>query len=54
MMLLCKKMVVFLGSIRVIFLYVPLVVFAIMFVVLLFYKLDKEYGHIVEELENRK
>ena len=41
------------SGIRVIFLYVPLVVFAIMFVILLFYKLDKEYGHIVEELEKR-
>ena len=41
------------SGIRVIFLYVPLVVFAIMFIVLLFYKLDKEYGHIVEDLEKR-
>lgn len=41
------------SGIRVIFLYVPLVVFAIMFVILLFYKLDNEYGHIVEELEKR-
>ena len=30
------------SGIRVIFLYVPLVVFAIMFIILLFYKLDKE------------
>lgn len=41
------------SGIRVIFLYVPLVVFAVMFVILLFYKLDKEYGTIVEELEKR-
>ena len=41
------------NGIRVIFLYVPLVVFAVMFVILLFYKLDKEYGTIVEELEKR-
>lgn len=41
------------SGIRVIFLYVPLVVFAIMFIILLFYKLDKEYGHIVEDLEKR-
>lgn len=40
-------------GIRVIFLYVPIVVFAIMFIILLFYNLDKEYGHIVEELELR-
>lgn len=41
------------SGIRVIFLYAPLVVFAVMFVILLFYKLDKEYGTIVEELERR-
>ncbi len=41
------------NGIRTIFLYVPLVVFAVMFVILLFYKLDKEYGTIVEELEKR-
>lgn len=41
------------SGIRIIFLYVPLVVFAVMFVVLLFYKLDKEYDGIVDELENR-
>ena len=41
------------SGIRVIFLYVPLVVFAIMFIILLFYKLDKEYGHIVADLEKR-
>ena len=41
------------SGIRVIFLYVPLVEFAIMFIILLFYKLDKEYGHIVEDLEKR-
>ena len=41
------------SGIRVFFLYVPLVVFAIMFIILLFYKLDKEYGHIVEDLEKR-
>ena len=41
------------SGIRVIFLYVPLVVFAIMFIILLFYKLDKEYGYIVEDLEKR-
>lgn len=42
------------NGIRVIFLYVPLVVFAAMFVVLLFYKLDKEYAGIVDELGKRK
>ena len=42
------------NGIRVIFLYVPLVVFAAMFMILLFYKLDKEYGGIVTELETRK
>lgn len=41
------------SGIRVIFLYVPLVVFAVMFIILLFYKLDKEYGHIIEDLEKR-
>ena len=41
------------NGIRVIFLYVPVVVFAVMFVILLFYKLDKEYGTIVSELEKR-
>ena len=41
------------SGIRVSFLYVPLVVFAIMFIILLFYNLDKEYGHIVEDLEKR-
>lgn len=41
------------SGIRVIFLYVPIVVFAVMFVILLFYKLDKEYGTIVNELEQR-
>lgn len=41
------------NGIRVIFLYVPLVVFAAMFVILLFYKLDKEYDGIVAELEKR-
>lgn len=41
------------NGIRVIFLYVPLVVFAFMFVILIFYKLDKEYGNIVNELEAR-
>ena len=41
------------NGIRVIFLYVLLVVFAAMFVVLLFYKLDKEYDGIVEELKKR-
>lgn len=41
------------SGIRVIFLYVPIVVFAVMFVILLFYKLDKEYGTIVNELEKR-
>lgn len=42
------------NGIRVIFLYVPLVVFAIMFVILMFYKLDKEYDGIVKDLEERK
>lgn len=41
------------NGIRVIFLYVPIVVFAIMFVILLFYKLDKQYKDIVEDLEKR-
>ncbi len=41
------------SGIRMIFLYVPLVIFAAMFIILLFYKLDKEYGHIVEDLEKR-
>lgn len=41
------------NGIRVIFLYVPLVVFAVMFVVLLFYKLDKEYDGVITALENR-
>lgn len=42
------------NGIRLIFLYVPIVVFAVMFVVLLFYKLDKEYDGIITELEDRK
>ena len=42
------------NGIRVIFLYVPLVVFAAMFIVLLFYKLDKEYAGIVDELGKRR
>lgn len=42
------------NGIRVIFLYVPLVVFAAMFVILLFYKLDKEYDGIVAELGKRR
>ena len=41
------------SGIRVIFLYVPLAVFAAMFVILLFYKLDKEYDGIVKDLEKR-
>lgn len=41
-------------GIRVIFLYVPIVVFAVMIIVLLFYKLDKEYDDIMEEMDNRK
>ncbi len=41
------------SGIRVIFLYVPLVVFAAMFVILLFYKLDQEYDGIVADLEKR-
>ena len=41
------------NGIRVIFLYVPLVVFAVMFIILLFYKLDQEYDRIVKELEKR-
>ncbi len=40
-------------GIRAIFLYVPLVVFAIMFIILLFYKLDNEYDGIVTALEQR-
>lgn len=43
-----------LTGIRVIFLYVPLIVFGAMFVILLFYKLDKEYDGIVADLEKRK
>lgn len=42
-----------LSGIRVIFLYVPIVIFAIMFVILLFYKLDKEYDGIITDLEKR-
>lgn len=42
------------NGIRTIFLYVPLVVFAVMFVILLFYKLDREYDGIVAELEKRR
>ena len=41
------------AGIRVIFLYVPIVIFAIMFFVLLAYKLDKEYGTIISDLEKR-
>ncbi len=43
-----------LNGIRTIFLYVPLVVFAIMFVILLFYRLDKEYDGIIRDLNARK
>ncbi len=42
-----------LNGIRTIFLYVPIVVFAVMFVILIFYKLDKEYDGIVADLEKR-
>lgn len=42
------------NGIRMIFLYVPLVVFAVMFVILMFYKLDREYDGIVKDLEERK
>ncbi len=40
-------------GIRAIFLYVPLVVFALMFIVLLFYRLDNEYDGIMKDLEKR-
>lgn len=43
-----------LNGIRTIFLYVPIAVFAIMFVILLFYKLDKEYPAIVSDLDKRR
>lgn len=43
-----------LNGIRTIFLYVPLVVFAIMFIVLMSYKLDKEYDGIITDLSSRK
>ena len=42
-----------LNGIRTIFLYVPLVVFAIMFIVLMFYKLGKEYDGIITDLAAR-
>lgn len=42
------------NGIRMIFLYVPLVIFAVMFVILMFYKLDREYDGIVKDLEERK
>lgn len=41
------------NGIRIIFLYVPLVIFVAMFVILMFYKLDREYEGIVSELEKR-
>lgn len=41
-------------GIRVIFLYVPLIVFALMFICLLFYNLDKEYDGIIKDLADRK
>lgn len=41
------------NGIRVIFLYVPLAVFAIMFIILLFYKLDREYDGIIADLQKR-
>lgn len=37
------------NGIRVIFLYVPLAVFAVMFIILLFYKLDEEYDGIIAD-----
>ena len=42
-----------LNGIRTIFLYVPLFVFAIMFIVLMFYRLDKEYDGIITDLAAR-
>lgn len=43
-----------LAGIRIIFLYVPVVVYAILAFVITRYKLDKEYDQIVTELEERK
>ncbi len=41
-------------GIRIIFLYVPLVVFALQAFLTRFYKLDEEYDEIIEELNQRK
>lgn len=42
------------NGIRVIFLYVPLFVFAALVIILCFYNLDKIYDNIITDLENRK
>lgn len=42
------------NGIRTIFLYVPLFIFAAMFIILLFYKLDKEYDGIIADMAKRK
>ena len=41
-------------GIRVMFLYVPLVVYAILAVILTFYKLDREYDTVIADLEKRR
>lgn len=42
-----------LTGIRIIFLYVPIAIYAIIIVILLFYKLDDEYDGIIRDLEAR-
>lgn len=42
------------NGIRIIFLYVPVVVYAILVFVVTRYKLDKEYDRIIADLEHRK
>ncbi|MBU3146866.1 MFS transporter [Clostridium sp. CF012] len=41
------------GSIKILFLYIPAIITVLQFVLLWFYKLDKEYPKIVEELHQR-
>lgn len=43
-----------LSAIKMLFLYVPIVIAVVQFTLLAFYKLDKQYPQIVEELHNRK
>lgn len=43
-----------LTGIRVIFLYVPVVVYIVLALIITRYKLDKEYDGIIAELERRK